>query len=188
MSVECPFALGGPRRKLGSRACRTFWSLTIPHMAHLEKRWAGRRRLGRILRAEGDLPRSSRRSREKGALSGKVGGAFASDRTQHWRSGKRRYSQIHHNLLALGMVVVGHTASRAICATTETRRQGPTAGRATQAEMVSRSTDENELVAPVNQGELIAKAAPKIFGWIPNPFYARWAVREATDAAHQPQG
>ena len=100
----------------------------------------------------------------KGALHGKVGGAFTSSATQHGGQETTLFSIIT-NLLHFGMVIVGLpysfqgqmtigevTGSAPYGATTVAGRDG------------SRRPSENELAGARHQGELIAQTAKKLFG------------------------
>jgi NAD(P)H dehydrogenase (quinone) len=100
----------------------------------------------------------------KGALVGKVGGAFTSSATQHGGNEMTLFSIIA-NLLHFGMVVVGLPYSHAGQMTLEEIVGGAPYGATTIAGSDgSRQPSEIELAGARHQGELIAKTAAKLFG------------------------
>ena len=100
----------------------------------------------------------------KGALNGKVGGAFASSGTQHGGQEMTLFSIIT-NLLHFGMVVVGLPYSHGGQMTLEEIVGGAPYGATTIAGSDgSRQPSEIELAGARHQGELVAKTAQKIFG------------------------
>jgi NAD(P)H dehydrogenase (quinone) len=100
----------------------------------------------------------------KGALNGKVGGAFASTGTQHGGQEQTLFSIIT-NLLHFGMVIVGlpysHQGQMRLDEVTGGAPYGATTIAAPDG---SRQPSENELAGARHQGELIAKTAQKLFG------------------------
>jgi NAD(P)H dehydrogenase (quinone) len=100
----------------------------------------------------------------RGALNGKVGGAFASTGTQHGGQEMTLFSIIT-NLLHFGMTVVGLPYSHQGQMTVEEITGGSPYGATTVAGPDgSRQPTENELAGARHQGELIAKTAIKLFG------------------------
>ena len=100
----------------------------------------------------------------RGALNGKVGGAFASSGTQHGGQETTLFSIIT-NLLHFGMVVVGLPYSHGGQMTLEEIVGGAPYGATTIAGGDgSRQPSEIELAGARHQGELVAKTAQKIFG------------------------
>jgi NAD(P)H dehydrogenase (quinone) len=100
----------------------------------------------------------------KGALNGKVGGAFASSATQHGGQETTLFSIIT-NLLHFGMVVVGLPYSHGGQMTLDEIVGGAPYGATTIAGGDgSRHPSEIELAGARHQGELIARTAQKIFG------------------------
>ena len=100
----------------------------------------------------------------KGALHGKVGGAFASSATQHGGQETTLFSIIT-NLLHFGMVVVGLPYSHSGQMTLEEIVGGAPYGATTIAGGDgSRQPSAIELAGARHQGELVAKTAQKIFG------------------------
>ncbi len=100
----------------------------------------------------------------RGALNGKVGGAFASSGTQHGGQETTLFSIIT-NLLHFGMVVVGLPYSYQGQMTLQEITGGAPYGATTIAGGDgSRKPSENELAGARYQGELIAKTAAKLFG------------------------
>ena len=100
----------------------------------------------------------------KGALNGKVGGAFASTGTQHGGQEQTLFS-IMTNLMHFGMVIVGlpysHQGQMRLDEITGGAPYGATTIAAPDG---SRLPSENELNGARHQGELIAKTAQKLFG------------------------
>jgi NAD(P)H dehydrogenase (quinone) len=100
----------------------------------------------------------------KGALNGKVGGAFASTGTQHGGQEMTLFSIIA-NLLHFGMIVVGlpysHQGQMTVAEITGGAPYGATTIAGGDG---SRQPSENELAGARHQGELIAKTAQKLFG------------------------
>jgi len=100
----------------------------------------------------------------KGALNGKVGGAFASSGTQHGGQETTLFSIIT-NLLHFGMVVVGLPYSHGGQMTLDEIVGGAPYGATTIAGGDgSRQPSSIELAGARHQGELVAKTAQKIFG------------------------
>jgi NAD(P)H dehydrogenase (quinone) len=100
----------------------------------------------------------------RGALNGKVGGAFASTATQHGGQEMTLFSIIT-NLLHFGMVVVGLPYSFQGQMTLGEITGGAPYGATTIAGGDgSRTPSENDLAGARHQGELIAKTAQKLFG------------------------
>jgi NAD(P)H dehydrogenase (quinone) len=100
----------------------------------------------------------------KGALNGKVGGAFASTATQHGGQEQTLFSIIT-NLLHFGMVIVGLPYSQQGQMTLDEITGGAPYGATTIAGGDgSRRPTENELAGARHQGALIAKTAQKLFG------------------------
>jgi NAD(P)H dehydrogenase (quinone) len=100
----------------------------------------------------------------RGALNGKVGGAFASSATQHGGQETTLFSIIT-NLLHFGMVVVGLPYSHQGQMTLDEITGGAPYGATTiSGGDGSRKPTENELAGARHQGELIAKTAQKLFG------------------------
>jgi len=100
----------------------------------------------------------------KGALNGKVGGAFASTGTQHGGQEQTLFSIIT-NLMHFGMVIVGlpysHQGQMRLDEVTGGAPYGATTIAGTDG---SRQPTENELDGARHQGELIAETAQKLFG------------------------
>ena len=100
----------------------------------------------------------------RGALNGKVGGAFASSATQHGGQEQTLFSIIT-NLMHFGMTIVGLPYSYQGQMTLEEITGGAPYGATTIAGGDgSRQPTENELNGARHQGELIAKTAQKLFG------------------------
>ncbi len=100
----------------------------------------------------------------RGALNGKVGGAFASTGTQHGGQETTLFSIIT-NLLHFGMTIVGLPYSHQGQMTLDEITGGAPYGATTIAGTDgSRQPTENELAGARHQGELIAKTAAKLFG------------------------
>jgi NAD(P)H dehydrogenase (quinone) len=100
----------------------------------------------------------------KGALNGKVGGAFASTGTQHGGQEQTLFSIIT-NLMHFGMVIVGLPYSHQGQMRLDEITGGAPYGATTIAGPDgSRQPTENELSGARHQGELIAKTAQKLFG------------------------
>ena len=100
----------------------------------------------------------------KGALNGKVGGAFTSTATQHGGQEATLFSIIT-NLLHFGMVIVGLPYSFQ----GQMRIDEVTGGAPYGATTIAggdgrRSPSDSELAGARYQGELIAKTASKLFG------------------------
>lgn len=100
----------------------------------------------------------------RGALHGKVGGAFTSSATQHGGQETTLFSIIT-NLLHFGMVVVGlpysHQGQMTLAEITGGAPYGATTIAGGDG---SRQPTENELAGARHQGELIARTAQKLFG------------------------
>ena len=100
----------------------------------------------------------------KGALHGKVGGAFTSTATQHGGQETTLFSIIT-NLLHFGMVVVGLPYSFAGQMTLDEITGCSPYGASTIAGgQGQRQPSANELDGARHQGELVAKTANKLFG------------------------
>jgi NAD(P)H dehydrogenase (quinone) len=100
----------------------------------------------------------------KGALHGKVGGAFTSSATQHGGQETTLFSVIT-NLLHFGMVIVGLPYSFQGQMTVGEVTGGAPYGATTVAGSDgSRKPSESELAGARHQGELIAQTAKKLFG------------------------
>lgn len=100
----------------------------------------------------------------KGALHGKVGGAFTSTATQHGGQETTLFSVIT-NLLHFGMVVVGLDYGHAGQMTLDEITGGSPYGASTIAGGDgSRQPSENELAGARYQGRRIAETAKKLWG------------------------
>lgn len=100
----------------------------------------------------------------RGALHGKVGGAFTSTATQHGGQETTLFSIIT-NLLHFGMVVVGLPYSYAPQMTLDEIVGGSPYGASTIAGgQGQRQPSELELGGARHQGELVARTASKLFG------------------------
>jgi len=100
----------------------------------------------------------------RGALNGKVGGAFTSTATQHGGQETTLFSIIT-NLLHFGMTVVGLPYSYQEQMTLDEIVGGSPYGASTIAGgQGQRQPSEKELGGARHQGELIAKTAVKLFG------------------------
>ena len=100
----------------------------------------------------------------RGALNGKVGGAFTSSATQHGGNETTLFSIIT-NLFHFGMTIVGLPYSHAGQMTLEAVVGGAPYGSTTIAGSDgSRQPSDIELEGARHQGELVAKAAAKLFG------------------------
>ncbi|MCD2516697.1 NAD(P)H:quinone oxidoreductase [Massilia sp. G4R7] len=100
----------------------------------------------------------------RGALNGKVGGAFTSTATQHGGQETTLFSIIT-NLLHFGMTVVGLPYSYAGQMSLDEIVGGSPYGASTIAGgQGQRQPSEIELGGARHQGELIAKTAAKLFG------------------------
>jgi NAD(P)H dehydrogenase (quinone) len=100
----------------------------------------------------------------RGALHGKVGGAFTSSATQHGGNETTLFS-ILANLLHFGMVVVGLPYSHQGQMTLDEIAGGAPYGATTIAGgKGERQPSAIDLAGARHQGELIAKTAQKIFG------------------------
>ncbi|KQY35754.1 NAD(P)H:quinone oxidoreductase [Caulobacter sp. Root487D2Y] len=100
----------------------------------------------------------------RGALNGKVGGAFTSSATQHGGNETTLFSIIT-NLLHFGMTIVGLPYSHQGQMTLEEIVGGAPYGATTIAGADgSRQPSELELAGARHQGELVAKTAAKLFG------------------------
>ena len=100
----------------------------------------------------------------RGALNGKVGGAFTSSATQHGGNETTLFSIIT-NLLHLGLTVVGlpysYQGQMGIDEVVGGSPYGATTIAGGQGE---RQPSERDLAGARHQGELIAKTAAKLFG------------------------
>jgi NAD(P)H dehydrogenase (quinone) len=100
----------------------------------------------------------------KGALHGKVGGAFTSSATQHGGHETTLFSIIT-NLLHFGMVIVGLPYSfQGQTTVGEVTGSAPYGATTVAGGDGSRQPSENELAGARHQGELIAQTAKKLFG------------------------
>jgi len=100
----------------------------------------------------------------RGALNGKVGGAFTSTATQHGGQEQTLFSVIT-NLLHFGMVIVGLPYSHAGQMTVSEIVGGSPYGASTVAAGDgSRQPTEIDLAGARHQGEQVAKTAVKLFG------------------------
>jgi len=100
----------------------------------------------------------------KGALHGKVGGAFTSSATQHGGQETTLFSIIT-NLLHFGMVIVGLPYSfQGQMTVGEVTGSAPYGATTVAGGGGSRRPSENELAGARHQGELIAQTAKKLFG------------------------
>lgn len=100
----------------------------------------------------------------RGALNGKVGGAFTSSATQHGGNETTLFSIIA-NLLHFGMIIVGLPYSHAGQMTLEEIVGGAPYGATTIAGGDgSRQPSAIELDGARHQGELVARTAAKLFG------------------------
>ena len=100
----------------------------------------------------------------RGALNGKVGGAFTSSATQHGGNETTLFSIIT-NLLHFGMTIVGLPYSHQGQMTLEEITGGAPYGATTIAGGDgSRQPSQIELDGARHQGELVAKTAAKLFG------------------------
>ena len=100
----------------------------------------------------------------KGALHGKVGGAFTSSATQHGGQETILFSIIT-NLLHFGMVIVGLPYSfQGQMTIGEVTGSAPYGATTVAGGDGSRRPSENELAGARYQGELIAQTAKKLFG------------------------
>ena len=100
----------------------------------------------------------------RGALNGKVGGAFASTATQHGGQETTLFSLIT-NLLHFGLIVVGLPYSfQAQMRLDEITGGSPYGATTIAGGDGSRQPSENELAAARFQGRHIAEVATKLFG------------------------
>jgi NAD(P)H dehydrogenase (quinone) len=100
----------------------------------------------------------------KGALHGKVGGAFTSSATQHGGQETTLFSIIT-NLLHFGMVIVGLPYSfQGQMIVSEVTGGAPYGATTVAGGDGSRHPFKNELAGARHQGELIAQTAKKLFG------------------------
>ena len=100
----------------------------------------------------------------RGALNGKVGGAFTSSATQHGGNETTLFSIIT-NLLHFGMTIVGLPYSHQGQMTLEEITGGAPYGATTIAGADgSRQPSDLELAGARHQGELVARTAAKLFG------------------------
>jgi NAD(P)H dehydrogenase (quinone) len=99
-----------------------------------------------------------------GALNGKVGGTFASTATQHGGQEATLFSVIA-NLLHFGMVVIGLPYSYQDQMTLdEIAGESPYGATTIAGGRGQRQPREIDLAGARHEGELIAKAANKLFG------------------------
>jgi NAD(P)H dehydrogenase (quinone) len=100
----------------------------------------------------------------KGALNGKVGGAFTSSATQHGGNETTLFSIIA-NLLHFGMVIVGLPYSHGGQMTLDEIAGGAPYGATTIAGgQGQRMPSAIDLAGARHQGELVARTASKLFG------------------------
>jgi len=100
----------------------------------------------------------------RGALNGKVGGAFSSTGTQHGGQETTLFSLIT-NLLHFGMIIVGLPYSfQGQMRLDEVTGGSPYGATTIAGADGSRRPSENELASARYQGELIGQTAKRIFG------------------------
>lgn len=100
----------------------------------------------------------------RGALNGKVGGAFTSTASQHGGNETTLFS-ILTNLLHFGMVIVGLPYShQGMLRLDEVVGGAPYGATTIAGGDGSRQPSETELAGARHQGELIARTAAKLFG------------------------
>ncbi len=100
----------------------------------------------------------------RGALNGKVGGAFSSSATQHGGQETTLFSIIT-NLLHFGMIIVGLPYShQGQMSVSEIVGGAPYGATTVAGGDGSRKPTEIDLAGARHQGELIAQTATKIFG------------------------
>jgi len=100
----------------------------------------------------------------RGALNGKVGGAFVSTASQHGGQETTLFSLIT-NLLHFGMVIVGLPYSfQGQLRLDEVTGGSPYGATTIAAGDGSRQPSENELAGAYHQGALVAETAKKLFG------------------------
>jgi NAD(P)H dehydrogenase (quinone) len=100
----------------------------------------------------------------RGALNGKVGGAFTSSATQHGGQEITLFSLIT-NLLHFGMIIVGLPYSfKGQMRVDEITGSSPYGASTIAGGDGARQPSENELAAARYQGELVARTAKKLFG------------------------
>jgi len=100
----------------------------------------------------------------RGALNGKVGGAFVSTASQHGGQETTLFSLIT-NLLHFGMVIVGLPYSfQGQLRLDEVTGGSPYGATTIAAGDGSRQPSENELAGAYHQGMLVAETAKKLFG------------------------
>jgi NAD(P)H dehydrogenase (quinone) len=100
----------------------------------------------------------------RGALNGKIGGAFTSSATQHGGNETTLFSIIT-NMLHFGMVIVGLPYSHQGQMTLDEITGGAPYGATTVAGgKGERQPSAIELAGACHQGELIARTAAKLFG------------------------
>ena len=100
----------------------------------------------------------------RGALNGKVGGAFTSTGTQHGGQETTLFSIIT-NLLHFGLVIVGLPYShQGQMRDDEIVGGAPYGATTVSGPMGARQPTETDLAGARHQGELIAKTATKLFG------------------------
>lgn len=100
----------------------------------------------------------------KGALNGKVGGAFTSTASQHGGQETTLFSIIT-NLMHFGMIIVGLPYSfQGQMRLDEITGGSPYGATTIAAGDGSRQPTETELAGARHQGELVAKTAGKLFG------------------------
>jgi NAD(P)H dehydrogenase (quinone) len=121
-------------------------------------------RFGRMPSAMGSFWEQAGALWMRGALHGKVGGAFTSSATQHGGNETTLFSIIA-NLLHFGMVIVGLPYSHAGQMTLDEIVGGAPYGATTIAGgQGQRRPSQIELDGARHQGELVAKAAAKLKG------------------------
>lgn len=100
----------------------------------------------------------------RGALNGKVGGAFSSSATQHGGQETTLFSIIT-NLLHLGMIIVGLPYShQGQMSMAEIVGGAPYGATTVAGGDGSRTPSKIDLAGARHQGELVARTAAKIFG------------------------
>ena len=121
-------------------------------------------RFGRMPSAMGSFWEQAGSLWMRGALHGKVGGAFTSTATQHGGNEATLFSIIA-NLMHFGMIIVGLPYSHAGMGTLDEVVGGAPYGATTIAgAQGQRQPTKIELDGARHQGELIAKTAGKLFG------------------------
>src|SRR3984957_19146416 len=118
-------------------------------------------RFGRMPSAMGSFWEQAGQLWMSGALIGKVGGAFTSSATQHGGNEPTLFTIIT-NLMHFGLIIVGLPYSHSGQGTLDEIVGGAPYGATTIADL-ARQPSKIELDGARHQGELIAKAAAKLF-------------------------